>query len=376
MMRPCSPAVPFLWGPVLWGLIFWGCLLGVPSAAPPAATGSFDGNDAAITTVLDAGVGGSADGHGRLTVTANGQRLACITAGDDSADGAGNHGGGIVACDPTTGAGRRMLVAAPAADQPVPLALGFIDMTVLAAVCRSGDEWSLRTWRLRPDAPADPSEPLQTVPLGRATGSAAGVGLAVSHSREWLVVTGLPTPLPAVLRAAIAGVRVGPPSARHCPRLAPGVRPVAVTVGPRDELVLIERQSNAPPASDAVTPQASDAVTPPAGDAVSFFDATGLCLLRLDTGLTAIRDVAFAPEARVLWVVADDTAPRQPRGGLWRLDATLRGGHQAVAAVPVADLPAPLAVACPTKKSVLVTHPRAEGLRVVCIPVPPPGATP
>jgi hypothetical protein len=77
----------------------------------------------------------------------------------------------------------------------------------------------------------------------------------------------------------------------------------------------------------------------------------------------------------VLWVVADDDAPRLPQGGLWRLDATLRGGHQAVVAVPVADLPAPLAVACPTKKSVLVTHPRAEGLRVVRIPVPPPGAT-
>jgi hypothetical protein len=257
----------------------------------------------------------------------------------------------------------------------VPLALGFIDMTVLAAVCRSGDEWSLRTWRLRPDAPADPAEPLQTVALGRATGSAAGVGLAVSHSREWLVVTGLPEPLPAVLRAAIAGVRVGPLSARHCPELAPGVRPVAVTVGPRDELVLIERGSDVSPAHDAVTPPAG-AVTPPAGDAVSFFDATGLCLLRLDTGLTAIRDVAFAPEAGVLWVVADDAAPRQPRGGLWRLDATLRGGHQAVAAVPVADLPAPLAVACPTKQSVLVTHPRAEGLRVVRIPVPPPGARP
>jgi hypothetical protein len=339
----------------------------VPSAAPPAAANAAGGNDATITTVLDVGVSGSADGHGRLTVTANGQRLACITAGDDSADGAGSHGGGIVACDPATGAGRRMLVAPPAADQPVPLALGFIDMTVLAAVCRSGDEWSLRTWRLRPDAPADPSEPLQTVSLGRATGSAAGVGLAVSHSREWLVVTGLPAPLPAVLRAAIAGVRVGPLSARHCPALAPGVRPVAVTVGPRDELVLIERQSNAPPAGDAVIP--------PAGDAVSFFDATGLCLLRLDTGLTAIRDVAFAPEAGVLWVVADDDAPRLPQGGLWRLDATLRGGHQAVVAVPVADLPAPLAVACPTKKSVLVTHPRAEGLRVVRIPVPPPGAT-
>lgn len=370
MMRPCSPVLL-----VLWGLVVWGCLLGMPSAAPPTAVGAAGGSDAAVTTVLDAGVGGSADGHGRLTVTANGQRLACITAGDDSAAGAENHGGGIVACDPTTGAGRRMLVAPPAADQPVPLALGFIDMTVLAAVCRSGDEWSLRTWRLRPDAPADPAEPLQTVPLGRATGSAAGVGLAVSHSREWLVVTGLPEPLPAVLRAAIAGVRVGPPSARHCPQLAPGVRPVAVTVGPRDELVLIERQSHAPPAG-AVTPPAGDAVTPPAGDAVSFFDATGLCLLRLDTGLTAIRDVAFAPEAGVLWVVADDAAPRQPRGGLWRLDATLRGGHQAVAAVPVADLPAPLAVACPTKQSVLVTHPRAEGLRVVRIPVPPPGATP
>jgi len=366
MTRPRSPAI----------LVLWGCLAGMPSAAPLAdsaaaiepgaddsATGSAPLPAATITTVLDTGLGGSAEGRGRLAVTANGQKLACIMGEDKS--GAAN---AIVACDSTAGAGRREIVTAPAADQPVPLALGFIDMTVLVAVCRSGDEWSLRTWRLRPDGPADPAEPLQTVRLGRATGVAVGVSLVVSRSREWLVVTGLPEPLPAVLRAAIAGVRVGPPSARHCPHLAPGVRPVAVTVGPQDELVLIERHSD----------------VPPAGDAVSFFDATGLCLLRLDTGLTAIRDAAFAPEARVLWVVADDASPRQPRGGLWRLDATLRGGRQAVAAVPVADLPGPLAVACPTKTAVLVTHPRADGLRVIRIPVPsyplpvlpPPGATP
>lgn len=316
----------------------------------PAAGGA----PADPVVVLEAGAAGSAPGVGRLAATGNGQVLACI-AGPAHA---------IVAVDPHGGSPGREIVAAPAAGAALPVALAFIDTTVLAAVCRTGDEWSLRTWRLRPDGPADPADPLQAMILGTAGGSGEDVRLAVSRSRDWIVVTGLPAPLGPVLRGAIAGVRIGPVSGRRCPAVQPGSRPVAITVGPLDELVLFERRpAGSSPAEDAA----------PAGDVVSFHDPTGVCLLRLDTGLTGIRDAAYAPGGASLWVVAggppDEGGPRDERG-LWRLDATLRSDRQAIAAVPVDQVPGALAVACPTEKAVLVTQARGQGLRVVRIPSP------
>jgi hypothetical protein len=310
--------------------------------------------------VLDAGVAGTAEGAGRLAATANGQVLACI-AGPAHA---------IIAVDPSQAGPGREIVSPPGAGAPLPLALAFIDTTVLAAVCRAEDDWSLRTWRLRPDGPVDPADSLQTTSLGTAGGSGDAVRLAVSRTRDWLVVTGLPTPLEPVLRAAIAGVRVGPVSSRHCPDVRPGSRPVAVTVGPLDELVLFERRSVAPAAGEPTASRAG--VAEPGGDVVSFYDPTGTCLLRLDTGLTGIHDAAFAPGSAGLWVTA--AGPTEHDGqseqrGLWRLDATLRSDRQTIAAVPIGPLPGAVAVACPTEKAILVTQARERALRVVRIPL-------
>jgi hypothetical protein len=306
------------------------------------------------TVVLDVGTAGSAAGVGRLAATANGQVLACITGPAHA----------IVAVDPRGTTPGREIVAAPDRRATLPVALAFIDTTVLAAVCRAGDDWSLRTWRLRLDGPADPANPLQATNLGTAGGSGNDVRLAVSRSRDWIVITGLPSPLEPVLRAAVAGVRIGPLSSRHCPDVPSGRHPVAVTVGPLDELVLFEREAA------GISPAGADPV--PGGDVVSFHDPTGTCLLRLDTGLTDIRDAAFAPGHAGLWVAAGGPAEQgeQPRpGGLWRLDATLRGARQVIAAVPIGPVPAALAVACPTEHLLFATQARGQSLRLVRIPL-------
>lgn len=340
-----------------WAVAVWGCVLATASLpraddAPAGTAASAMPTLLAIDNVdkddidnVDIGGGdGAADGaagSGRLAVTGNGQTIACI-APDRS----------LVACDRVAADSHRVIVAAPEAATPVPLALGFIDSSVVAAVCRAGDDWSLRSWRLLPDGPAEPSAPLQTVRLGRAAGAGSDVRLAVSRAREWLVVTGLPPPLAPVLRAAIAGVRMGPLSDRHCPKLESGIRPVAVTAGPLEQLVLVERRADGPAA----------------GDGVSFHDAAGHCLLRLDTGLPSIRDVAFTPDSGNLMVVAG--RPGSEPDGLWRLDAALRDRRQAITAVPVAPLPGAVAVACPTDDDVLVAQSGPRGLRVVRVPVP------
>jgi len=86
-------------------------------------------------------------GAGDLAVSGNGQTVYCL---DDDRRA-------VVAIDPGAPDRRRDVVAAAAAGQPAPVAVASLPGDLLALVCTSGDEWSLRTHRIRPAAAADPS---------------------------------------------------------------------------------------------------------------------------------------------------------------------------------------------------------------------------
>lgn len=263
---------------------------------------------------------------GDLAVTADGQSVACV---DDAA-------GAIVMVVPGGGRSSRVAVTAPPAGSPRPIAIGFIDDTVLAAVCCAGSDWSLRTWRLRLTEPADFASPLQSVGLGRADDREPEmVHLVVSRSGRWLAVVGLDPP---VVRAVIGGVRVGPPTARLSPRLGAGVRPVAATVGPDDELVLVSAEQGPGRAIGSI----------------AFFGADGRRLLDLATGIGGIRDVACAADGSGLFVVA--TQGDGQRAGLWRLDAASQDGRQVIRPTLVAELPDPRALVCPSPGAFVVTQ--------------------
>lgn len=263
---------------------------------------------------------------GDLALAADGQIVACIDEGT----------GAIVVIEPGNGQSSRVAVAAPADGGARPVALAFIDDTVLAAICRSGAAWSLRTWRLRPTGPVDAEPPLQSLRLDGAADHAPGsVHLVVSRSSRWLAVVGLDRP---VVRAAIGGVRIGPPSARLCPRLETGRRPLAAAVGPDDELVLITAGERAGQSIESI----------------AFYGTDGRCLLDLETGLSGIRDVAFAADGSSLYVVAATVADQ--RAGLWRLEAGAQDGRQVIRPELVAELPDPRAIVCPDPRAVVVTQ--------------------
>lgn len=263
---------------------------------------------------------------GDLALAADGQIVACI----DERTGA------IVVIEPGSGQSSRVAVAAPAVGDARPVALAFIDDTVLAAVCRSGDAWSLRTWRLRPTEPVAAESPVQSLELESAAERAAGdVRLVVSRSSRWLAVVGLEPP---VLRAALGGVRIGPLTARLCPQLGAGRRPLAAAVGPDDELVLITTGQGVGQSIESV----------------AFYGTDGRCLLDLETGLRGIRDVAFSADGSSLYVVAASMADQH--AGLWRLDAAARDGRQVIRPELVAELPDPRAIVSPDPRTVVVTQ--------------------
>ena len=263
---------------------------------------------------------------GDLAVAADGQRVACVDEGS----------GAIVVIEPSDGGPGRVAVTAPRAGGARPVAVAFIADTVLAAVCRSGAKWSLRTWRLRPTEPVEAESPLQSLSLDGAADREPGmVHLVVSRSSRWLAAVGLDPP---VVRAAIGGVRVGPPTARLCPSLGAGRRPVAAAVGPDDELVLI-----------VTSEKAGQPI-----ESVAFFGTDGRCLLDLETGLSGIRDVAFAADGSRLYVVAASAAGQ--RAGLWRLDAAARDGRQVIRPELVAELPEPRAIVSAGPRAVVVTQ--------------------
>jgi len=292
----------------------------------------------------------------RVAATANGQTIAAI---DDSRRA-------IVAFDASRPDARRDLVGPAAADAATFVAVGYLTGDVVAAVCRAGDDWSLCTYRTAPEGPVDAGSPLQRIPLGTASGDSARVDLAVSHARGWLAVTGLPVPLPPVLRAAVAGVRVGPLTDRGCPGFAADVIPVAATVSPADELVLVLR----------VIP--ADSVALEGGDVIAFFDLGGRELLRLPAGLQGIGGLDFGRGDTALWAAASDPAGRS---GLWRLDAAFVAGRQVIRPELVAPLESPRDLVSSSPRAIVVVHGGSPNqLSVIDPTVPadrhPPGGEP
>lgn len=258
----------------------------------------------------------------RLAATANGQVVRGLVPG-----------GGVVAIEPTGSAAPREVVQAAAAGER--LAIGCLPGDVTAVLVRTGDDWSLRTYRLTPSGAMPDEATLQDISLGRSTAGADGpIDLAISRARGWLAVVGLPAPLPPVVRAAIAGVRLGPVSDRGCPPLGDGLRPVAATVGPFDELVVAVQRDDEPPA-------------------IAYFDASGRELLRLPAGLAVITGLELGAEDGLLWATGSDAAGRE---GLWRLDADLRDGRQVIRPTLITPLAEPRDVACASPRAIVVVH--------------------
>jgi hypothetical protein len=278
-------------------------------------------------------------GAGRLAAPATGQTLYIL---DEPART-------VTAVDPFAPE-KRWRVIGPAdldagASAPVrPAAIACIDSNTLAVVCKAGASWSLLAFRLGPrgDAAAPPTL-LQSLALGEGPDDAATVDVFVSDTRDWLAVVGLPPPLPAALRAPIAGARLGSFSTRMCPAPAEGERWQAAAASPIDEWVLFSRPVAAAPSRTMLT----------------FFDNAGReRLLELDLGLTAIRDAAFCRGTGTLWVVAD--AAKTGSTGLWRIDAALDRGRQVARPVAIAALSSPLSVACLSERAIAISGGGAE----------------
>ena len=272
-------------------------------------------------------LGIEAGGISGLATSPNGQTIYGIDESQRS----------VVVIEPFVGGRRRDVVSPAANGGPHPVSLTALPGDIIAVVCRSGDDWSLQTYRARPGEPADPARPLQEVPLGRGDGPET-VAMAASRIRGWFAVTGLPAPHPPVMRVAFAGpgVRRRPDEPRAGGAAS---RPVAVAIGPADELVTIEAAAHEGTASLVATGHG------------------GRELLRLDTGLADVRGVAFARDGSSLWVIAGAVAGPVPQpAGLWRLDAVLHDDRQAVRPTCVAPLDDPQALAAISDRSLVVVH--------------------
>lgn len=293
---------------------------------------------------------------GDLAAPANGQTLYVL----DDADGA------VTAVDPaapakrwTALAARRAAKDAAADDAARNVALACIDTSRLAIVRRDRNGWTLDVHRVQAGIAADPTTPMQSVALAAAKTDAGGAigapGVAVSPSRDWLAVCGLPAPAPPILRAKIEGAVVGTASARGCPVLPAGGRPAAAAISTAEELVLFAPEGEGRPLPSVF---------------VTFHrTADPRRLLHLDTGLPTVRDAAFCRGGGTLWVVGGTPGSATAPEGLWRLDAVLRQGRQAVQAACVARLDAPLAVCCISERAIAVTHGRTR--RIVSLFAPP-----
>jgi hypothetical protein len=279
-------------------------------------------------------IGENLDRPRGLSVSANGQTLVTIAGPADA----------IFGGEPAKDEPWREVVAGAGDDLPRPVAVGLLPGDVVAAVCRDGDAWTLRTFRIEPEKVADPVVPLQVVQLGAAAGEAGNAAVAVHHARGWLVVIGLPAPLPPVVRCAIAGVRLGPPSDRSCPQLPEGHRPVAVAVNPAGDMVL------------ALRPDTGD-------DVLAIYDAGGRELLRVSSGLERISALGIGRGDDVLWALGDSSDRRR---GLWRLDAAFRDRRQVVQPAFVHSLESPVAMVAISDRGLVVIDgtPQPHVLRV------------
>jgi len=236
---------------------------------------------------------------------------------------------------------------------------------MLATLCREKKGWSLVTHRVRPDAVADATTPAQRTPLDPPRGAAAAAAppsdgrpsLVVSPSRDWLAICGLPAPLPPVLRAPIAGSRVGSVSAKGCP-VPPGGRPEAAAISVGEELVLL-------------LPEESGRIF------LSYFlPPMPRPLLHLDSGLGRVVDAGFCRADGTLWVVGSGTADGGRAEGLWRIDAVLQEGRQASRAVLVARLEAPRSLVALSERAIVVAHGRESRVVSRVDPSRRPGAQP
>jgi hypothetical protein len=334
-------------------------------------------------------------GAGDLAAPANGQTLYVL----DEASGQ------IVAIDPFE-PGKRW--TAVAAEQPqenrqgdrqdnqqqrataVTLAIGCIDTSMLAMLRRDRQDWSLHTHRLQPGVAADPNAPAQRVVVGRVAVKAADrtagetnradaaptanriaadvrACLTVSPSRDWLGICGLPSPLPAVMRAPIAGARIGNVSARGCPLFSGEVRPAVATISTAEEFVLFATDPDERDPEKRDPEKRDPGARAATGTFVSFsLPPDPRRLLHLDTSLPEIRDAAFCRADGTLWVVgggptgksSGDSASATAPEGLWRIDAVLRNGRQSAVAVCVARLEGAMALVCLSERAIIVTHGR------------------
>lgn len=265
-----------------------------------------------------------------IAVRPNGQSILAI-------DG---ETGSVVAFESDAPERRRTVLSAPEGPGR-PVGIACIDSSTLAMLMAlPGGGLELRTYRLQPSGEMpDRSRPIQSqaVPGTRRHDAEGGErreafrepSMAVSSGRDWLVLvwdalegrgsqTGAAGAEPPILRAPIAGSRLGPLGTRHCP-----ARPAsAATVSPSGELVLFE---------------------PTAGgsDLVLYSRAQAFELLRLPTGLARVEAAAYGRDG-TLWAAA--TAAADDTQGLWRLDAAMVRGRQDVRATCVALVERPVAL--------------------------------
>jgi len=309
----------------LLAMIACGMVLGAAWDPPCAWADEPQAAGVAIRSLLD-----EPDGLIDLALSPNGQRLYGLSTDGETVVS--------LACGRNASAEVRTVIEGESADGPG-RSIGCIDSSVVA-ILRDTPATVITTHRIPPPPEtAVASSPLQRIALDNAPPTAAAsatstAGLTVSHTRNWLAVT---TPPAAVLRAAIAGVRLGSLSPRNCPELAAGVDVRAAAVSPADELVLVTASS-----------ETASAGQPPSTNSLSMYATPGGWeLLRLDTGLSDVRDACYTTASGSLWVITGSVASAdspQP-AGLWRLDAALRNRRQAISAVLVTALEAPLAVA-------------------------------
>jgi len=247
----------------------------------------------AIAITASARAGERAAGDGRLAVTPNGQQVCRIDRSRRA----------VVAFDPRQPGVAREIVGP--IEGPAFVTVAYLAGDVVAAVCREGDAWSLQTYRTQPGGAVEASAPLQLVALGEAPGPSEDVDIAVSHARGWLAITGLPPPLPPVLRAVLAGVRVGPVSR---PRRPASGRPRSRSVRPMRSCWCSGRRTPTAMTSWSITigRDASSSDSRPASGARSASTSAAA------TGCSGRR-----PATSTAGLGCGDSMPRSPTDGRW-----------------------------------------------------------
>ena len=309
---------------VLAGVLLAGWLLTASGSEVAAA----DSDRSVTMRPLVDSTGGLSD----IALSPNGQRLY----------GLSSDGRRVVAinCGRDAVGSPRVVVVGESPDGPG-RQIGCIDTSVVA-ILRDAAGAVITTHRIPPSPDtASATDPLQRVAVDSDGGEAAADGrarLTVSPTRNWLAVTAVAQSTPTLLRAAVAGVRLGSFSTRNSPELQADEQILAATADASDDLVLITapRPSAAAAADDDTAATLSMYATP-----------GGWELLQLTTGLRAIRDICATGSNSTLWVItdADEHGAAPQPAGLWRLDAVIRDRQQAIQAVLVAPLEAPLALA-------------------------------